>query len=136
MEINCQKIDQLEQIIPYFAGTVRLDSLVKFGAAAEKSLAEYSMNRPPLVDVLWNMQYSLQLQEIFFFSIVGDGGSNNCMQDLQEFISQLENIENEHYLVRVSSDVIDVATSVLAANKSKKKVVDWIWYVRLIYMFY
>lgn len=58
------------------------------------------------------------------------------MQDLQEFISQLENIENEHYLVRVSSDVIDVATSVLAANKSKKKVDDSIRYVRLIYMFY
>lgn len=71
MEINCQKIDQLEQIIPYFAGTGRLDSLVKFGGAAEKSLAEYSMNRPPMVDVLWNMQYALKLQEIFL-SIVCD----------------------------------------------------------------
>ncbi|XP_074562430.1 receptor-like protein kinase THESEUS 1 [Curcuma longa] len=109
--MNWQKQGQLEQIIdPYLAGTVSLYSLAKFGATAEKCLAEYSMDRPSMGDVLWNLEYALQLHETFS-SVVGDGGSRNCMLDLPEWLSQVENIENELDMISVSSDVADVATS-------------------------
>ncbi|XP_057791938.1 probable receptor-like protein kinase At5g61350 [Salvia miltiorrhiza] len=47
---------------PAIAGTITRESLEKYVEAAEKCLAEYGVDRPSMGDVLWNLEYALQLQ--------------------------------------------------------------------------
>ncbi|KAF9623482.1 hypothetical protein IFM89_003098 [Coptis chinensis] len=54
----------LEKVMdPHLAGNINSGSLKKFVEAAEKCLADYGVDRPSMGDVLWNLEYSLQLQE-------------------------------------------------------------------------
>ncbi|KAM7272118.1 hypothetical protein ACFE04_031332 [Oxalis oulophora] len=62
--MNLQKKNQLEKIIDSrLIKCINLDSLRKFGETAQKCLAEYGVDRPTMGDVLWNLEYALQLQE-------------------------------------------------------------------------
>ncbi|KAK6261677.1 hypothetical protein QUC31_007493 [Theobroma cacao] len=54
----------IEKIVdPKIAESISEESLKKFVEAAEKCLAEYGVDRPSMGDVLWNLEYSLQLQD-------------------------------------------------------------------------
>ncbi|XP_072996529.1 receptor-like protein kinase THESEUS 1 [Typha latifolia] len=95
--LNWQKRSKLERIVdPNLVGTVSINSLRKFGETAEKCLAEYGIERPTMGDVLWNLEYALQLQESFTGAVC-DGSSTRCVQALPEWIPLMEIIDNDTF---------------------------------------
>nr|DAD27793.1 TPA_asm: hypothetical protein HUJ06_029261 [Nelumbo nucifera] len=92
--LNHQKRGLLEQIIdPNLVGKIRLASLRKFGEIAEKCLSEYGVDRPTMGDVLWNLEYALQLQE----SVIQnepDEDSINQIGDVSPLISNVNPVDD------------------------------------------
>lgn len=59
-----QKKGMLDQIIdPYLVGRISRESLNKFAETAERCLQDRGSERPTMGDVLWNLEYALQLHE-------------------------------------------------------------------------
>ncbi|CAI9110242.1 OLC1v1010235C1 [Oldenlandia corymbosa var. corymbosa] len=55
---------ELEKIIePSLKGKISPDSLRRFGQIVQKCLQERGTDRPNMVDVLWELEYALQLQQ-------------------------------------------------------------------------
>lgn len=83
-----QKRGQLDQIIDStLVGKIRPDSLRKFGETAEKCLADYGVDRPSMGDVLWNLEYALQIEEAV---IDGDPEENSTIM-IGELSPQVNN---------------------------------------------
>ncbi|KAJ4981353.1 hypothetical protein NE237_032190 [Protea cynaroides] len=60
------------------------DSLKKFGEIAEKCLADEGKNRPTMGEVLWHLEYVLQLQEAWLRSNAGEESSSLVAENVEE----------------------------------------------------
>ncbi|GAB2284556.1 Receptor-like protein kinase THESEUS 1 [Dionaea muscipula] len=88
-----QKKAMLDQIMdPNLVGKVNPASLKKFGETAEKCLAEHGVDRPSMGDVLWNLEYALQLEETSSALTEPDDNSMNHIPDIQ--LTQLQQLSN------------------------------------------
>ncbi|XP_042431898.1 receptor-like protein kinase HERK 1 [Zingiber officinale] len=79
---------ELEQVADVrIARSIKPESLRKFGLTIEKCLADSGAERPSMGDVLWNLEYVLQLQE-------ADGGDSeiNSINRIPELAPQVGNI--------------------------------------------
>jgi serine/threonine protein kinase len=92
------KNGELDAIVDQrIAGTIRPESLKKFVDTAEKCLAEYGVERPAMGDVLWCLEYALQLQEAS-----PDSSSTYALQ-LQEASPDSSSTDDTHLASGVAS---------------------------------
>uniref|UniRef100_A0ACD5VP50 Uncharacterized protein n=1 Tax=Avena sativa TaxID=4498 RepID=A0ACD5VP50_AVESA len=68
----CQRKGTLADVVdPAIKHQIAPECLIKFAETAEKCLADQGIERPSMGDVLWNLEFAMQLQTTF------DGGSGN-----------------------------------------------------------
>nr|XP_043631401.1 receptor-like protein kinase THESEUS 1 [Erigeron canadensis] len=93
--VNWQKKGELEKIMDQnLIGRVNLESLRKFGETAQKCLNENGNERPSMGDVLWNLEYALQLQEASY-GYADDADSMRGISDIPDRIPDVESVDIE-----------------------------------------
>ncbi|MFS8001875.1 putative protein kinase RLK-Pelle-CrRLK1L-1 family [Helianthus anomalus] len=86
-----QKKGQLDHIIDgSLNGKIQPDSLRKFGETAEKCLSDFGVDRPSMGDVLWNLEYVLQLQE----AVLQNDTNENSTNVIGELSPQIHGFNN------------------------------------------
>lgn len=104
--MSWQKKGMLDQIMDqHLVGKVNPASLKKFGETAEKCLAEYGVDRPSMGDVLWNLEYALQLQETSSALMEPEDNSTNHITGIQ--LTRLENFDNSVSMIDGVNSVTD-----------------------------
>ncbi|XP_072988496.1 receptor-like protein kinase THESEUS 1 [Typha latifolia] len=112
--MSWQKKGMLDQIMdPILIGKINPASLKKYGDTAEKCLAEQGVDRPSMGDVLWNLEYALQLEET---SSLADPDENSIKSIPGTLLPQAEPFDNSVSMVEgvhsaTDDDVEDAATS-------------------------
>ncbi|XP_050218187.1 receptor-like protein kinase THESEUS 1 [Mercurialis annua] len=109
-----QKKGMLDQIMDSnLVGKVNPASLKKFGETAEKCLAEHGVDRPSMGDVLWNLEYALQLEETSSALTEPEDNSTNHIPGI---LTPLEPFDNSVSIIDggnsgTDDDAEDAATS-------------------------
>ncbi|KAJ1385122.1 Serine-threonine/tyrosine-protein kinase, catalytic domain [Sesbania bispinosa] len=76
----CKQKGTLEDIIdPHIKGKINPESLKKFVDTAEKCLSDSGLDRPSMNDLLWNLEFALNLQENV------DGSTHSSRVEESEF---------------------------------------------------
>ncbi|CAN6471153.1 unnamed protein product [Victoria cruziana] len=110
--LKYRKKEQLDKVIdPQLADTVDPRSLGKFWETILRCLAEYGSERPTIGDVLWNLEYALQLQESRLAESSNDGEQH--IIDLSVPTSRVSPYETEMANRNVTSDNL---TAISASN--------------------
>lgn len=87
-----QKERSLETIVdPRLEGIYSLDLLRKYGEIAEKCLADEGKNRPTMGEVLWHLEYVLQLHEAWVHAKAGEKHRQGSgLNDLNRAVEVIE----------------------------------------------
>ncbi|XP_048335458.1 probable receptor-like protein kinase At2g23200 [Ziziphus jujuba] len=98
--LYCKKKGVLEEIIdPSLRGQIDPNSLRKFSDVAEKCLQEDGADRPTMSDVIWDLEYALQLQQTATRREPHDdtttGSSALILPDVQRFPSLSTTIDRD-----------------------------------------
>ncbi|WOL16258.1 receptor-like protein kinase HERK 1 [Canna indica] len=113
--VKWQKRGELEQIVDTrIAGSIRPESLRKFGETIEKCLADTGVERPSMGDVLWNLEYVLHLQEADSSTSVSDVNSINRITELAPQVQNINTVQTTPTVeagTSVLNDLTDVSMS-------------------------
>ncbi|KAJ8765631.1 hypothetical protein K2173_014753 [Erythroxylum novogranatense] len=101
-EIN---LGQLEQIIdPFLIGQINPNSLRKFGETAEKCLNPEGDRRPTMLDVCWDLEYALQLQQTKITREPFDDSTTLVSSDFT--MSQVQHLNSYSFTAEDSSSIV------------------------------
>ncbi|KAF5454715.1 hypothetical protein F2P56_024361 [Juglans regia] len=115
--LHCKRKGTLDDMIdPHIKGEIKPECLKKFADTAEKCLADAGFERPSMGDVLWKLEFALQLQEN------KDGSTPSSARDTADDIQRNPDmamhysnlgIESEHEVSDASTDTSAIFSQIV-----------------------
>ncbi|XP_074274162.1 receptor-like protein kinase ANXUR2 [Silene latifolia] len=89
--LYCVRNGNIDDIIdPNIKGTIKPECLKKFVETAVKCLSDHGVDRPSMSDLLWNLEFSLQLQDSGDAPKGGSSGRTTASDSINMHLSTLD----------------------------------------------